>query len=86
MNCSVGQTDAPPASHTSCILTLAALLHGCRKRALLACAALTYILHFSCKFVYFQSGAEGIRTPDLRRAKAARRFRGCSLLFEEPLD
>jgi hypothetical protein len=45
MNCSVGQTDAPPAFHTSCILTLAALLHGCRKRALLACAALTYILH-----------------------------------------
>src|SRR5215208_5595428 len=85
MNCSVGQTDAPPASHTSCILTLAALLHGCRKRALLACAALTYILHFSCKFVSFQSGAEGIRTPDLRRAKAARRFRGCSLLFEDPL-
>jgi hypothetical protein len=32
-------------------------------------------LHFggniSCKSSHFQSGAEGIRTPDLRRAKAA---------------
>jgi hypothetical protein len=28
-------------------------------------------LHFSCKTSVFSSGAEGIRTPDLRRAKAA---------------
>ena len=27
--------------------------------------------YFSCKIAYFKSGAEGIRTPDLRRAKAA---------------
>ena len=26
---------------------------------------------FTCKQLYFRSGAEGIRTPDLRRAKAA---------------
>jgi hypothetical protein len=26
--------------------------------------------HFTCKMAYFTSGAEGIRTPDLRRAKA----------------
>src|SRR5215211_3998520 len=31
------------------------------------------------------SGAEGIRTPDLRRAKAERRFRGRSPSFEKPL-
>jgi hypothetical protein len=28
----------------------------------------------ACKSAHFKSGAEGIRTPDLRRAKAARRF------------
>jgi hypothetical protein len=28
-------------------------------------------LGFSCKTANFKSGAEGIRTPDLRRAKAA---------------
>ncbi len=27
-------------------------------------------LHFTCKTAYSGSGAEGIRTPDLRRAKA----------------
>jgi hypothetical protein len=27
--------------------------------------------NFSCKTEVFKSGAEGIRTPDLRRAKAA---------------
>ena len=32
--------------------------------------AFTYSLRFSCKLACFQSGAEGIRTPDLRRAKA----------------
>src|SRR5215213_6874065 len=31
-------------------------------------------LRSTCKSPYFQSGAEGIRTPDLRRAKAARCF------------
>jgi hypothetical protein len=31
---------------------------------------------FTCKFLYSKSGAEGIRTPDLRRAKAARHFVG----------
>src|SRR5215216_1127390 len=30
---------------------------------------------FSCKCSYFLSGAEGIRTPDLRRANATRRIR-----------
>jgi hypothetical protein len=29
------------------------------------------LFHFSCKTALFKSGAEGIRTPDLRRAKAA---------------
>jgi hypothetical protein len=33
---------------------------------------------FTCKFPHFESGAEGIRTPDLRRAKANRE------LVEEP--
>ena len=27
--------------------------------------------YFTCKYPYSRSGAEGIRTPDLRRAKAA---------------
>jgi hypothetical protein len=30
-----------------------------------------FLLHFTCKCVLFRSGAEGIRTPDLRRAMAA---------------
>jgi hypothetical protein len=30
----------------------------------------------------FDSGAEGIRTPDLRRAKSGTYYRGCSLLFK----
>jgi hypothetical protein len=46
-------------------------------------------LLFSVKFYLqisdFWSGAEGIRTPDLRRAKAERRFRGHSPSFEKPL-
>ena len=29
------------------------------------------LVRLTCKYVVFQSGAEGIRTPDLRRAKAA---------------
>ena len=29
------------------------------------------VLRFTCKSAGFRSGAEGIRTPDLRRAKAA---------------
>ena len=29
------------------------------------------LLRFACNTATFQSGAEGIRTPDLRRAKAA---------------
>jgi hypothetical protein len=33
-------------------------------------------LSFTCKSSDFRSGAEGIRTPDLRRAKAARWFAG----------
>jgi hypothetical protein len=31
---------------------------------------------FTYKFLYSKSGAEGIRTPDFRRAKAARHFAG----------
>ena len=34
------------------------------------------LVRFTCKYVLFLSGAEGIRTPDLRRAKAARYFAG----------
>jgi DNA-binding XRE family transcriptional regulator len=40
-------------------------------------------LHFSCKSVHYKSGAEGIRTPDLRRANAAvgeRQLSRCHLL------
>ena len=32
--------------------------------------ALTLFFCFTCKYALFRSGAEGIRTPDLRRAKA----------------
>ena len=34
MNCAVGQTASPPSSHTGCAITLAALLGGCRTKAL----------------------------------------------------
>ena len=36
---------------------------------------------FTCKLPYFRSGAEGIRTPDLRRAKSGYYHRGCSPVF-----
>jgi hypothetical protein len=44
-----------------------------------------HFAYFVCKSAYSRSGAEGIRTPDLRRAKAERRFRRRSLSFEKPL-
>ena len=30
------------------------------------------LLYFTCKSAHYQSGAEGIRTPDLRRAKTVK--------------
>jgi hypothetical protein len=39
-------------------------------------------LRFTCKTRSFRSGAEGIRTPDLRRAKSEHYYRGCSSLFK----
>ena len=39
-------------------------------------------LRFTCKTRSLRSGAEGIRTPDLRRAKSDPKCRGCSLLFK----
>jgi hypothetical protein len=38
---------------------------------LLRLLTLRFGIDFPCKTLYFRSGAEGIRTPDLRRAKAA---------------
>jgi hypothetical protein len=38
------------------------------------------LMRFSCKTQIFSSGAEGIRTPDLRRAKALRAFRMCPVV------
>jgi hypothetical protein len=48
-----------------------ALLHGCCTGTRLAVEKPILDLSFTCKAAYFKSGAEGIRTPDLRRAKAA---------------
>jgi hypothetical protein len=56
----------------------ARLLHG-------APGLTTRIFNFFVVCRKFSSGADGIRTHALRRAKAARRFRDCSLLFEKPL-
>ena len=42
-----------------------------RLKVLLGRVALIFGARFSCKTATFWSGAEGIRTPDLRRAKAA---------------
>src|SRR5215208_6162639 len=40
----------------------------------LAFRGLIIVSRFTCKSAYSESGAEGIRTPDLRRAKAAQYF------------
>ena len=48
-----------------------ALLHGCCTTAEVVLKSIFCSVVFSCKTAYFGSGAEGIRTPDLRRAKAA---------------
>jgi len=56
------------------------LLNWCQKgpRGMLTSSTTS---HFTCKTADFRSGAEGIRTPDLRRAKAA-----LSRLSYGPLD
>ena len=56
-------------------------ISACRQRRVVGRVAVNHpdateatssrILRFTCKFALFWSGAEGIRTPDLRRAKAA---------------
>ena len=51
---------------------------SCCTRSFLTCKALICPTYFSCKITLFKSRAEGIRTPDLRRAKAARHFAGLS--------
>ncbi len=57
------------------------LRRGCCTRAWLAVGDLFLGLSFTCKSLCFASGAEGIRTPDLRRVKAKRRRRGRSPVF-----
>ncbi len=44
----------------------------------------TLTLYFTCESSIFRSGAEGIRTPDLRRAKADSYCRDCSPVFKNP--
>jgi hypothetical protein len=59
-----------------------ALLHGCCTRAWPEIVILILGLSFACKTASSLSGAEGIRTPDLRRAKSKPHYRGSSLLFK----
>ncbi len=42
-------------------------------------------LRFTCECPLFRSGAEGIRTPDLRRANARSQLRGRSRAFQNRL-
>ena len=58
------------------------MLPGCCTRAPLTFDVLIFASRFSCKTLFSKSGAEGIRTPDLRRAKADSYCYGCSLLFK----
>src|SRR4028118_1368894 len=70
-----GRGPCTPLRLWSCIRVLpSALLHGCCTRAWLAVGEPILILSFTCKCPLLRSGAEGIRPPDLRRAKAARHF------------
>ena len=52
------------------------LQYDCSTEGPWSSRALCHHPRFTCKSAYFVSGAEGIRTPDLRRAKAARYFAG----------
>lgn len=45
---------------------------GCCTRGRQAFGSLVLDSRFTCKTTYFSSEAEGIRTPDLRRAKSVR--------------
>ena len=45
---------------------------GCCTKVRPAFDALVLAVRFACKSIYFLGGAEGIRPPDLRRAKATR--------------
>jgi hypothetical protein len=59
-----------------------ALLHSWRGKAYTASGQLMVSLNSACKLLHLRSGAEGIRTPDLRRAKSDPRYRHCSLVFK----
>ena len=50
--------------------SFALVYYWCRKSGEIS-PLFALLLRFTCKSTYFRSGAEGIRTPDLRRAKAA---------------
>jgi hypothetical protein len=59
------------------LIQLSAMVYASYPRLLLIEASDVLILgsSFPCKMLVFSSGAEGNRTPDLRRAKALRAFR-----------
>jgi hypothetical protein len=57
------------------------LQYGCSTKPRTALWGFLNLPCFSCKSSRSQSGAEGIRTPDLRRAKSDPYRRGCSLVF-----
>ena len=48
----------------------AVLQFGCSTKPQTRSGSSTDLSSFTCKLAVFKSGAEGIRTPDLRRAKA----------------
>ena len=66
------------------LIQLSAMVYASYPRLLLIEASDVLILgsSFPCKILVFSSGAEGLRTPDLRRAKSGLYYRRRSPLFK----